>query len=406
MKLLHTSDWHIGRMLFTRKDRQDEHAAFLHWLLKAIKEHSIDLLIVAGDVFDTAAPSNSAQKMYYDFLVKVHQSGCQNMVVIGGNHDSPSFLNAPKEILAALNVCVVGNAGDNPEDEVIVIRDKDGKPLTIVCAVPFLRERDISRFTEGESYDDRTKRIASSIQKHYELIVEKADKKRQSLNNHIPIIATGHLSVAGGKTVEDDGVRDTYIGSIECIGSEIFPPLFDYVALGHYHIPSVIANHIRYCGSPIPMGFGEAKQKKLVFVVEFEEDGNRGCKIEPLEIPVFQKMESIRGDRSYIYSRLIELIKSDSAVWVEIVYEGNDVFPDLPVWANELTALSKVEIVNIQNRNRWNEELTLNENKQSLDELNPYEVFNNLLERKKISEEQKEELKKLYREIIFSLEND
>ena len=400
MKLLHTSDWHLGRTLYSKKERQEEHAAFLQWLQETIRENSVDLLLVAGDIFDTASPSSSTQKMYYDFLLKVRHSDCQNVVVVGGNHDSPSFLNAPKDILAALNVHVTGNAGENMDEEIVEIKDKEGNTIAIVCAVPFLRERDISRFTEGESYGDRSKRIAENIKKHYEKVAEIADNKRKKLNRKIPVIATGHLSVAGGKTTEDDGVRETYIGNIECVGSEIFPPLFDYVALGHYHIPSVIDKTIRYCGSPIPMGFGEANQKKSIYLVDFDE--NRP-KITTLEIPVFQKLESIRGDKSFINSRLEELKKQNISVWVEIIYEGNELFPDFTAWSNEITANSNIEIIKLQNRQYLNEVLTQNDNTQSLDELDKFEVFDKLLEKNNISSEQQEELRNAYREISTEL---
>jgi len=400
MKLLHTSDWHLGRMLYSKKERQEEQAAFLNWLQGTIKENSVDLLLVAGDVFDTASPGSSSQKMYYDFLLKVRNSGCRNVIVVGGNHDSPSFLNAPKDILAALNVCVIGNACENIEDEIVVIEDNEKNPIAIVCAVPFLRERDISRFTEGETYGDRSKRIAENIKKHYEKAAEIADNKRKSINKNIPIIATGHLSVAGGKTTEDDGVRETYVGNIECVGSEIFSPIFDYVALGHYHIPSAIDKTVRYCGSPIPMGFGEAGQKKYIYIVEFEETTPD---ITTLEIPTFQKLESIRGTRLFINNRLEELKKSGASVWVEIIYDGEEVFPDFTAWANEITANTKIEIIKLQNRQYLSEVLTRNDSTQSLDELDKLEVFDKLLEKNNISTEQKEELKNLYREITVVL---
>ena len=402
MKLIHTSDWHLGRTLYSKKERQEEHAAFLKWLQTISKENAIDLLIIAGDIFDTASPSGSSQKMYYDFLLKVRHSGCQNVVVVGGNHDSPNFLNAPKDILAAINVCVMGNAGENIEDEIVVIVDKDENPIAIVCAVPFLRERDISRFTEGETYSDRSKRIAESIKKHYEKVAEIADNKRKSINKNIPIIATGHLSVAGGKTTEDDGVRETYIGNVECVGSEIFSSIFDYVALGHYHIPAVIDKNVRYSGSPIPMGFGEAYQQKSLYMVDFEDNTT---KITKIEIPVFQQLESIRGDKLFINNRLEELKKLDSSVWVEIIYEGEDVFPDFTAWANEVTTDTKIEIIKLQNRQYLVEVLTQDDSTLSLDELDKFEVFDKLLEKNNISVKQKEELRNLYREIIISVNN-
>ena len=118
MNLLHTSDWHLGRTLYGKK-RDDEFTAFLDWLLQTIEKEAIDVLIVAGDVFDTSAPSHFAQKLYYQFLCQVAASSCRHVVVIAGNHDSPSFINAPQDLLAALNVHVIGQACENLADEVL-----------------------------------------------------------------------------------------------------------------------------------------------------------------------------------------------------------------------------------------------------------------------------------------------
>jgi DNA repair protein SbcD/Mre11 len=399
MKILHTSDWHLGKTLYSKKERQEEHTAFLEWLLKTIETNAIDLVLIAGDIFDTASPSSVSQKMYYDFLIKVRNTGCQNIIVVGGNHDSPSFLNAPKIVLAALNVTVIGNASEPIEEEITVVTDNKGNPLVIVCCVPFLRERDISRFTDAENYSDRSKRINENIQKHYEKIAELAEHKRKAFGKNIPIIATGHLSVAGGKRNENDGVRETYIGNIEAVGSDIFPNTFDYVALGHYHIPSVIQDHIRYCGSPIPMGFGEAGQTKCVYVIHFEPEK----KIQTIEIPVFQNLASIVGDKNFIAKRLEEWKKTNASVWVEIIYKGEEIFPDFSAWANEQTANSKIEILKLQNRQTLNEVLTTNDTTDFLDELNAFDVFDKLLEKTAISEEQKSELKETYQEIVVSL---
>ena len=399
IKTLHTSDWHLGRTLYSKKERQEEHSSFLEWLLKTIKVESINLLLIAGDIFDTASPSSTSQKMYYDFLIKVRKAGCENVIVVGGNHDSPSFLNAPKDILSALSVSVIGNASENIEDEIIVIKDKNETPLVIVCGVPFLRERDISRFAEGENYSDRSKRINETIKKHYEEIAELAEKKRKELGENLPIVATGHLSVTGGQRNGDDGVRETYIGNIEAVGIDIFPATFDYVALGHYHIPSVIKDHIRYCGSPIPMGFGEAKQSKCVYIIDF----TNGKKIETIEIPVFQKLESIVGDKTFIANRIEELKKLSSSVWVEIIYNGTEIFTDFSPWANELTDGSKIEILKLQNRKHLTEVLTTGDTTCTLEDLNSTDVFDKLLEKTGISDEQKVELKKMYKEIVDGL---
>lgn len=399
MKILHTSDWHLGRSLYSKKERQEEHVAFLEWLLQIIKDHAIDLLLIAGDIFDTASPSSGSQKIYYDFLIKVRDSGCKNVIVIGGNHDSPSFLNAPKDILAALNIVVVGSASENIDDEIIIVEDNRGNPILIVCAVPFLRERDISRFAEGESYSDRSKRINENIKKHYVEIAKLAEERSVELGGSIPIIATGHLSVAGGQRKDDDGVRETYVGNIEVVGSDIFPDIFDYVALGHYHIPSVIKNHIRYCGSPIPMGFGEAGQTKSVCIIDFDN----GKSIATIEIPIFQQLESIIGDKEHIGKRLTELKKSDLSVWVEIIYKGDEIFPDFTSWVREQTLNSKIETIKLQNLQLLSEVLTADDMADSLEDIDEFEVFDKLLENSEISEEQKEELRESYKEIVDSL---
>ena len=396
MKILHTSDWHLGRTLYGKKERQEEHSAFLKWLMETIKENSVDLLLIAGDIFDSSSPSSSAQKMYYDFLVKVRTSGCNHVIVTGGNHDSPSFLNAPKDVLAALNITVIGNANENSNDEIIVVKNLDDSPLAIVCGVPFLRERDVSRFTEGETYSDRSKRINENIKKHYAEVAQLAENKRKELGQQLPIIATGHLSVAGGKRNEDDGVREIYIGNIEAVGSDIFPQSFDYVALGHYHIPSVIKNNIRYCGSPIPMGFGEAGQKKCVYIVDFQKE----MSISTVEIPVFQKMDSIIGDKTQISERIAYLKKEGNSVWVEIIYKGIDIFPDFSSWCMEQVADSKIEVLKLQNRQYVTELLSIEDSSVALDELNTFDVFDKLLEKNKISEDQKEELQLSYKEIV------
>lgn len=402
MKLLHTSDWHLGRTLYLKKGRQDEHAAFLAWLLQTIKDQSVDLLLIAGDVFDTASPGNASQKMYYDFLLQVRNAGCRNVIVVGGNHDSPGLLNAPKAILAAVDVRVVGNASENKEDDVISIKDEAGETLAIVCAVPFLRERDICRYVENETGTGRSQRIAEGIKNHYAAMAKIAEK-RQGTGKNIPVIATGHLSVVGGKTAGDDGVRETYIGNIECVGSEIFPKTFDYVALGHYHIASVIGKNIRYCGSPVPMGFGEAEQQKSVCLVDFD---GKTPRITALEIPVFQPLKSIRGDKDFIERQLSELKKSDIPIWVEVIYEGNNVFPDFTNWAAEQTMNTGIEILKLQNRRYLTEVLTSGDSVQSLDEIDRSDVFDKLLDKNAVPDEQKAVYRELYEEIVAGLNDE
>ena len=227
MKILHTSDWHIGSALYGRK-RYDESEQFLHWLVETIKSHSIETLLVAGDIFDTSTPSNTAQELYYRFLNEVSRTTCRHVIVTGGNHDSPSFLDAPKALLKAFNVYVVGSAAEREEDEVFVLKDAGNNPEVIVCAVPFLRDRDVRQSSEGESYRDKENRLVEGIISHYQKVYEEACKERNELGKSLPIIGMGHLFIAGSsiykRSGETNGERDLYVGSLGQVPADRLPP--------------------------------------------------------------------------------------------------------------------------------------------------------------------------------------
>ena len=272
--VLHTSDWHLGRRLYGRM-RYEEFEAFLAWLYDTIVSHQVEVLIVAGDIFDTMTPSNQAQALYYEFLGKVSATCCQHIVIVAGNHDSPTFLDAPSKVLKFLNVHVIGTACEDLADEVLVLHDRDNQPQCIIAAVPYLRDRDVRSSRAGESMDTKDANVVTGIHKHYDTVATIAKAQQDHLvksqQRRIPIIATGHLFAAGGKTTDDDGVRELYVGNLGKVSADTFADCFDYVALGHLHVPQRVGGceHIRYSGSPIAMGFGEAKQQKQVLLVQF-----------------------------------------------------------------------------------------------------------------------------------------
>ena len=274
LTILHTSDWHLGRRLYGRL-RYEEFESFLHWLQDTISAQKVDILIVAGDIFDTMTPSNKAQALYYEFLGRVSRSCCQHVVIVAGNHDSPTFLDAPSNVLKFLNVHVIGTACDDLDDEVLVLGDDNNNPHCIIAAVPYLRDRDVRSSSAGESADSKDANVIAGICEHYDNVADIAKTKQADLirmhQRYIPIIATGHLFASGGKTTEDDGVRELYVGSLGKISADMFNDGFDYVALGHLHVPQRVGGResIRYSGSPIAMGFGEAKQQKQVLLVQF-----------------------------------------------------------------------------------------------------------------------------------------
>ena len=404
LKLLHTSDWHIGRTLYGRK-RYEEFEAFMSWLAETIQQNEIDALLVAGDVFDTSAPSNRAQELYYRFLCRVAASSCRHVVVVAGNHDSPSFLNAPKELLKALDVHVVGSSTSSPEDEVLVLCNEQDAPELIVCAVPYLRDRDIRVAEAGESVEDKERKLIEGIRTHYAAVAALAEQKREELGVDIPIVGTGHLFTAGGQTVDGDGVRELYVGSLAHVTAGIFPACFNYLALGHLHVPQEVngSETIRYSGSPLPMGFGEAKQQKSVCQVEFH---STAASVQLIDVPIFQKLERVKGDWEGISNRIIELSATDSQGWLEVIYDGTEVIGDLRERLEAAISGTQMEILRIKNNRIIERVLGQIHEEETLDDLNVNDVFERCLAVHDVPEEQRPELLRAYQETVSSLYED
>jgi len=404
LKLLHTSDWHIGRTLYSRK-RYEEFEAFLTWLAETIQQNEIDALLVAGDVFDTSAPSNRAQELYYRFLCRVAASCCRHVIVVAGNHDSPSFLNAPKELLKALDVHVVGSSTESPEDEVLVLRNEQDAPELIVCAVPYLRDRDIRVAEAGESVEDKERKLIDGIRTHYATVAALAEQKREELGANIPIVGTGHLFTAGGQTVDGDGVRELYVGSLAHVTAGIFPACFNYLALGHLHVPQKVngSETIRYSGSPLPMGFGEAKQQKSVCQVEFH---STAASVQLIDVPVFQKLERVKGDWDGISSRILELTATDTQGWLEVIYDGTEVIGDLRERLEAAISGTQMEVLRIKNNRIIDRVLRQIHEEETLDDLNVNDVFERCLAVHDVPEEQRPELLRAYQETVSSLYED
>jgi exonuclease SbcD len=404
MRLLHSSDWHIGRTLYGRK-RYDEFAAFLDWMAEVIRRENIDVLLVAGDVFDTSAPSNRSQELYYRFLRSVADSQCRHIVVVAGNHDSPSFLNAPRDVLRYLNIHVIGCISESCSDEVLVLKDTSGEEELIVCAVPYLRDRDIRTAEAGESIADKERKLLDGIRNYYREVCERAEQKRAGLSRPVPIVATGHLFVAGGQTVDGDGVRELYVGSLAHVGADLFPGCIDYLALGHLHVSQKVngSDTMRYSGSPLPMGFGEAHHEKSVCLVEFS---GLVPTVSTISVPRFQKLECIRGNLESIYDRLDRLKSAGESVWVEVVYEGDDVAANLRESLDEAVAGTQIEILRIRNNRIVERALSSEHEDETLDDLSVDDVFARCLDVHEVPEEQRPILLNAYQATITSINEE
>ncbi|WP_210485773.1 exonuclease SbcCD subunit D C-terminal domain-containing protein [Rufibacter aurantiacus] len=321
MRVLHTADWHLGQRL-ANQERTEEHRAFLNWLCQTICEEKIDLLLIAGDVFDTGFPSNTALKLYYDFLREVKGTCCRELVIIGGNHDSVSTLNAPAELLRHFNVHVVGGAPAQAQDQVIVLTDEENQPKAVVCAVPFLRDKDVRLSVPGETGEEREARLKQGICDHYQKLVPLIQEFKQQ---GVPVLATGHLFAAGGSA--SDSEKEIHVGNLGQICGDQFPAEFDYVALGHLHRPQVVNKmpHIRYSGSPIPLSFSEITDRKQVVILDFE-DGQLSD-IREIEIPCWRKLVRFKGTIEEVLPKVIAYDNADRPypAWAEVQlqYEHN-----------------------------------------------------------------------------------
>jgi len=334
MRILHTADWHLGKRL-EQSERTDEHQAFLNWLIQTLESEKIDVLIVAGDVFDTGSPSNAAFEQYYGFLRQVKNTCCREVVIIGGNHDSISTLNAPQSLLKYFNVHIIGGVPDVFTDQIIEIRDAEGHLELVVCAVPFLRDRDLRLSIAGETMEERETRLKKGIAAHYHnFLTHISDYKL----NQIPVIATGHLFAAGSAT--SDSEKEIHVGNLGQIGGDQFPSAFDYVALGHIHRPQLInkMNHIRYSGSPIPLSFSETDDKKQVIVLEFKD--GRMVSLDEIEVPCYRRLIRIKGDFDKVKTKLV-LLEDPGTIypaWVEVQVETETFIFDLEEQLNTLIA--------------------------------------------------------------------
>ncbi len=214
MRILHTSDWHLGQNFYS-KSRAAEHEAFLNWLLETAQAHEVDAIIVAGDIFDTGSPPSYARELYNRFVVNLQQTGC-HLVIVAGNHDSVATLNESRDILAFLNTTVVASAGHAPQNPEKTRRHAGRGAVPN----PVLRPRDIVQSQAGLSGSEKQQHLLQAITRYYHQQHTEACALRG--DQAIPIIATGHLTTVGAS--KSDAVREIYIGTLDAFPAQNFPP--------------------------------------------------------------------------------------------------------------------------------------------------------------------------------------
>ena len=311
MRLIHTADWHLGNEMHD-VDRKAEQKAFLDWLVAKIQDLGADTLMISGDIFDVKTPKIEAEVLYYNFLSRLDETPCKNVLIIGGNHDSGKRLEAPQSLVKKLNIHVVGTAlGKTPEDMVFEIKDEKGQTYAVVVAVPYMQEAELRDYFDEDcaegAFSDRA----------YQALFGQCLERVLALRGDrpIPIIAMNHLYAAGlegryegveKETATDDGVRILdVVGNLGKVHAGVFPKEFDYVGLGHIHYTTRVDKNdrIRYSGSPFVMGYDDAGIDRYVLCVDIDKEADQ-FQVNSILVPQTVQYKRLPGTGDVILGKL------------------------------------------------------------------------------------------------------
>ena len=406
MRFIHTADWHLGNSMHDI-DRQEETKQFLAWLKDRIVRFGAQCLVISGDIFDTAVPPLEARRMYFQFLASLLDTDCKNVVIIGGNHDSGALLDAPRDLLEALNIQMVGSLGERSVEELVKeLTDVNGNVVGISAAVPYVREPELRRFKPESGDADFAQSTYSGL---YSAVYEAAESLRAGRD--IPIVATGHLYASKlegrpendeGKDAKGHGMRDI-VGNLGTIPVSVFPEGFDYVALGHIHYTTMVAQNpkVRYSGSPFVLGFDEAKIPHHILEIDLEK-GEEPV-VMKIETPQYFKFVRVSGSIENIIMQLNQLknAPADKPTKVEVVF---DYTPGVNINEALASVLEGAPFEVVSKKANRTDALTADsfsdDTLDSVDELPDEEIFKLLVMSKSGAKEMDESLKKNYEDYL------
>lgn len=379
IKIVHTADWHLGQSLHGFS-REYEHREFLVWLADQLQTEKADALIIAGDIYDSANPPAYAQSLFYDFLAQLHQRLPQvDVVVIGGNHDSASRLDAPQDLLAAMRVHVIGGMPRDAQGQydmnrlLVPLHNNKGEMAAMCVAMPFLRQADLP-------YDNRADDpLIEGVRTLYEQAIGHA---RDAMQPGMRLVVTGHCYMTGNR-ISELSERKVLGGNQHALPADIFPVDADYVALGHMHLAQAVGSgeRIRYCGSPIPLSMAEREYPHQIGVVDIDSEGTRYRAISvPRKVGMLCVPEK-PATLEKVISQLKILPKSDeldSKTWplLEVRVLLDEPRPDLRQKISKALTGRKVRLAKITTSYPAKADTANNTQKdQALDELTPEQVF-------------------------------
>ncbi|MHC4514547.1 MAG: exonuclease SbcCD subunit D C-terminal domain-containing protein [Planctomycetota bacterium] len=390
MRILHTSDWHLGHTL-QGLPRDHEHAAFLGWLRQVLRQRDIDVLLVSGDVFHTANPAAQATSTWYGFLSQVvRDNHALQVVVIAGNHDSPARLQAPHPILSPMRVQVVGhvrNAADELDMDrlVIPLEDRTGAVRAVCAAVPFLRPEELGTGLDVASDQDR---LVQGVRDIYTRVLAAA--RERHAGQALPIVALGHCYMTG-TALSELSERKVLGGNQHALPADIFPDDVAYVALGHLHLAQAVGGraNVRYSGSPIPLSLAESSYEHQVCVVELPQEPGQKPAIEFLHVPravdIMRIPKAGAAPLAWVLQRLAQLppreeyLDDATRPYLELAVKLDDPEPGLRAQVEEALAGRAPRLVKLSVE-RPGRELALAEaaSVDTLHDLRPEQVFRSL----------------------------
>lgn len=391
IKIIHTADWHLGQTFF-EYDRKGEHTQFLQWLREQTKAHEVDVLLVAGDVFDTPNPSAESQRQYYTFLKEITaENPALQIIIIAGNHDSAARLEAPNPLLEAMNITVRGvvkrtEDGEINFDHLIVPLDKGGFCL----AVPYLRQGD---YPDSATY-------AEGVQAMYRELFERIEDKSKH------IIAMGHLHATGSEISQNDRAERTIIGGLECISPEAFSSEIAYTALGHLHRTQRVSGreNVRYAGAPLPMSFAEKNNKQGVTLVNITDTTEIQC----LEFDAPIKLLSIEPlPLAEVLAEIEKLPEGDvdeTSPFLEIKVLITEPEPSLRVQIEKALEGKAIRLARVEAKMCGSESTERSISYEELQKINPLDMATAIFKRKYGGDAMPETMKGLLETVIREVE--
>lgn len=294
MRILHTSDWHLG-ISHGATSRGPDHDYFLGWLEVQLAERAIDALIVAGDVFDSMQPSADALRRYYRFLARLADTGVVQVVVVGGNHDSASSLDAPADVLSTLSVHVVGGIGGSEASWkrcLIPLRDRAGIVGAVALAVPYVHE-----FRLGvRTTDLDTQAVRNEFETRFAAVYARLADLAEAQWPGLPLVATGHLTLGAAKR-DDYPVEIHQVGQIDGLPVSVLDQRIQYSALGHIHRCYPVGSERRawYCGSPVAFTLREAATPRNVLQVDVDPAPRGTATVTAVQVPSPRGLMELRA---------------------------------------------------------------------------------------------------------------